>query len=751
VDLAYARTDMRSQGRTERRALLALDGIEDMQGGYVQLTRSTDRTDLYLTVGPEPLGPDDERPHPAQEARAPEEMLARVLTRDGSKTLATDTPDLLDVRRLSTRELRAERDRLAQLRAECPPDRSRELRLAAQRAAEAEQARRQARTDHQAAAEAVAALAGSWRRRRELPAARDRLVLAEHGLRTTTGQADQAAERLGVLRRAQQRHLGWMEAHDGELRVQERALTRELGWRGRVDQRALVLDPPGWLVAELGPVPTDPRERAVWRVAAAELDGYRRVYGFDHERPAEHGGAGWPRTGGRLSRPRPRPRRGTAGSAGRRGAAAASVPAHDSGRDANWWPPRDATRSMRAGCWAPSPAATPGAAGATGSRFAPRWSGWPTTTAAAVTTVTARLSVPAGCVAAISAARNATAASWKESHLHQHEDPDDFHHEDLDLYDDEDDELGRPVYRGDGLTVRELTAEELQRFLDAHQGQAARLLGSGWAALDPPGDALAGPRTPPAAAVAAVPAEPVTGSHGSPGRSALVEYRRRRAEELAAWTRTLAWRAPLVAGAGLAGQVLAAQVGLPRAGLVGLALAALVGWRLRFRPSERARTWQRGAHGERHTARLLDRLTRDGYAVFHDLAVPGSPANVDHLVIGPSGVFVIDSKLWTGSVHQGADGLVWHNHYPLDRTLETVRWEAQQVSRVLGTRAAALLCVHDAHVHGGGLYAPGVAIVPAHLLRGALGYDRVLSDADVELLTATARVRLRPASSRTYS
>jgi hypothetical protein len=60
VDLAYARTDMRSQGRTERRALLALDGAEDMQGGYVQLTRSTDRTDLYLTVGPEPLGPDED-------------------------------------------------------------------------------------------------------------------------------------------------------------------------------------------------------------------------------------------------------------------------------------------------------------------------------------------------------------------------------------------------------------------------------------------------------------------------------------------------------------------------------------------------------------------------------------------------------------------------------------------------------------------------------------------------------------------
>jgi hypothetical protein len=194
------------------------------------------------------------------------------------------------VRRWSTRELRAERDRLAALRAECPPDRSRELRLAAQRAAEAEQARQQARADHQAAGKQVAALAGSWLRRRELAVARDRLVLAEHAVATTTGQADQAAERLGVLRRAQQRHLGWMEAHDEELRLHERAVAREDAWRRRVDQRALALDPPGWLLAELGPVPTDPKERAVWRTAAAELDAYRRAYGLDHLPPAEHGG-----------------------------------------------------------------------------------------------------------------------------------------------------------------------------------------------------------------------------------------------------------------------------------------------------------------------------------------------------------------------------------------------------------------------------------------------------------------------------
>jgi hypothetical protein len=211
-----------------------------------------------------------------------------VLTRDGSKALASDTTDLPDVRRLSTRALRAERDRLAALRAQCPPDRSRELRLATRRAAEAEQARQQVRADHQAAAEQAAALTGRWWGRRELAGARERLVLAEHALRTTTGQADQAAERLGLVRRAQQRHRAWLEAHDAELRGRERAVAREDAWRRRVDQRALALDPPGWLLAGLGPVPSDPQERAVWCLAAAELDGYRRAYGLDHTPPAKH-------------------------------------------------------------------------------------------------------------------------------------------------------------------------------------------------------------------------------------------------------------------------------------------------------------------------------------------------------------------------------------------------------------------------------------------------------------------------------
>jgi hypothetical protein len=231
----------------------------------------------------------------------PEQLLARVWTRDGSKALAADTPLGVDVRRLSTKQLREQRDRLAVLRAGCPPDRSRALQRAQERAGELEAARRAALAEQQAAAAALNQLRGRLWRGREQAAACDRLALAEHALKTVSGQAEQAAERVGVLRRAGQARAGWLEQHQ-ELPLLERATTRELGWRRRVDQRALTLDPPGWLLAELGPVPADPQERAAWRVAAAELDGFRRAYGLDHLPPAKHRGGRLARDG-RAARP----------------------------------------------------------------------------------------------------------------------------------------------------------------------------------------------------------------------------------------------------------------------------------------------------------------------------------------------------------------------------------------------------------------------------------------------------------------
>ena len=98
----------------------------------------------------------------------------------------------------------------------------------------------------------------------------------------------------------------------------------------------------------------------------------------------------------------------------------------------------------------------------------------------------------------------------------------------------------------------------------------------------------------------------VRASVGRPGSSAQARWRRSRAAEWAAWTRTLPWRIAATLGIGGGGGVLGNLVA-PRLGLVVGALAAMVaGWALRFRPSPDATAWRRGAAGERRTARLLD-------------------------------------------------------------------------------------------------------------------------------------------------
>ena len=320
-------------------------------------------------------------------------------------------------------------------------------------------------------------------------------------------------------------------------------------------------------------------------------------------------------------------------------------------------------------------------------------------------------------------------------------------------------QLGQPIYQGDGLQVRGLTEEELARFLAAHTGQPAHLVGNGW--TDPEPDtadehAEAGRRltfkrqlSGPIGRSSAVPipshSAPPTGSYGAPGASARAIYQRLHAAELADWSRGLAWRLPLAGGAGIATTMLTGPLPSVARLTTSLAVVGAVGWRLRFRPSAEASAWRQGARGERRTARRLRRLVRRGYVVFHDLAMPGSRANIDHLLLGSTGVFVIDSKQYSGRIQQTPDRHVWHNHYPLDQQLETVRAEAQAVEALLGVPVIPLLCVHGASVQWGGLRAQGVAIVPAGQLQAALGADPVLAAEQVAVLAGTVQARLHPA------
>jgi Nuclease-related domain len=62
-----------------------------------------------------------------------------------------------------------------------------------------------------------------------------------------------------------------------------------------------------------------------------------------------------------------------------------------------------------------------------------------------------------------------------------------------------------------------------------------------------------------------------------------------------------------------------------------------------------------GAAGERRTERVLGPLARVSWTITHDLELPGA-GNIDHLAVGPSGVFVLDSKAWSGVVTADQDG-----------------------------------------------------------------------------------------------
>jgi hypothetical protein len=236
---------------------------------------------------------------------------------------------------------------------------------------------------------------------------------------------------------------------------------------------------------------------------------------------------------------------------------------------------------------------------------------------------------------------------------------------------------------------------------------------------------------------------------GKPGASAQATYRRRRAGEWAAWTRSLPWRAAAVLVAGVGIGLLAAQA-VPRlADPAGLLAAVGLAWMLRFCVSPDAQAWRRGAAGERRTARLLSPLEDRGWVVLHDLAVPGSAANIDHLAIGPGGVVVVDSKQYRGRLQLDPSGLLWHGRHLLTPALRAARWEADQADEVLGVAdvdVAAIVAVHGTSVPWGRVVLGGVTVAPVSQIPDLLqALPSVLDPNRVAWLADLARVRFQSA------
>lgn len=84
-------------------------------------------------------------------------------------------------------------------------------------------------------------------------------------------------------------------------------------------------------------------------------------------------------------------------------------------------------------------------------------------------------------------------------------------------------------------------------------------------------------------------------------------------------------------------------------------------WRRMDEIEKKRKAFSRGAHGEDQVAKTLQTLP-DTFYVIHDLATPFG--NVDHAVVGPTGVFLIDTKSWRGVVTSDGKGELLVNGKP---------------------------------------------------------------------------------------
>jgi hypothetical protein len=119
------------------------------------------------------------------------------------------------------------------------------------------------------------------------------------------------------------------------------------------------------------------------------------------------------------------------------------------------------------------------------------------------------------------------------------------------------------------------------------------------------------------------------------------------------------------------------------------------------RLDERAGAFRAGAEAERAVAAVLATLDPHGYYTLHDRRWPGTrDSNIDHVVVGPSGVYVIDTKRWRGDVEVAGGCLTCDGE---DRT--------EEAAQVLAATAAVAAVAAEAGL-------PAVMANPVILLAG---------------------------------
>ena len=127
--------------------------------------------------------------------------------------------------------------------------------------------------------------------------------------------------------------------------------------------------------------------------------------------------------------------------------------------------------------------------------------------------------------------------------------------------------------------------------------------------------------------------------------------------------------------------------GIVVASLAAVVTGAAFGYGVTRLPFESI-VWAKGIEGERKAAAFLEPLLDAGFVVLDNRLIPGMHADIDHLVIGPTGVFPIETKNWGGKVEIHGDRL-WVGYHDRTWVLEQVYREALAVQVALGEELTA--------------------------------------------------------------
>lgn len=154
-----------------------------------------------------------------------------------------------------------------------------------------------------------------------------------------------------------------------------------------------------------------------------------------------------------------------------------------------------------------------------------------------------------------------------------------------------------------------------------------------------------------------------------------------------------------------------------------------------------AAAWAAGAEGEKRAAEELSNL-REAWTVLHDrLLRPGqSEANLDHVVVGPGGMFLVDAKNRAGRVTAWEGGLFQHTVQAGDRVslnlgaeLKKVHGMAAYMAVETGCAVTPVLCLAGAHEaeFGEPQMVQGVWVVPVSKLVAWLSSRPVALDREM--------------------